>query len=735
MAFKVEIVNISENADNILLTNNLTIELVKIRYNWLLNANVRNAVVGEDKNGLVWYMGEWLCGDWEGGTWYSGIWHNGNWKKGIWHSYSLDKAMILFNKFIILDKNETYSEFRNGKWYQGTWYDGTFGYDQNISGYTNLSQNQMIGTNGILTKMSINTAHWINGKFYNGIFKNSVWLDGDFYNGSMSKSYWANGRFHQGTFERYNWYNGTWYGGDFLEGTWHYGKFLQVKSNVPSRFGINTSNDTEQLSPPISIWMAGNFYGGEFHSGLNEDGSGNTLSSINHNMSHWLGGNFNNGNWYGGSFRGGYFNNGNWYGGVFNSYYGNFDTGGTATWVNGKWYNGLWICGNWRGGHFYGGMWLDGKYENGYLSNDLSENVITPVSPIPSSVPVVKTIGYEKLKKDSVTCSGNLLSTGGIDAILYERGIYYTTISGLTTPTPGSTLTGSTYPVGLNRKMASNGIGNYSVNITGLGNNTKYYYGAYSRNGVGIVYGEEKTFTTLTGTTFSVEIIDIVPNVTKALVKCQALNFDDNPQYMGVCFSESNNPLTGTSETWYFAPAGTGPYQIDITGLTIDTTYYFKAFAINMDNDIVYSSIKSTNTGNYSVPTLTITNVTASQTTISCKVLITPNGTITDKGVCWRTSQFSSYPPDPLAISLSHTTDVTTTSDGFVCVITGYTVTLTPGTTYYILAFAKNSEVPASYGFSCYAQTPIQIGYPISTLQNATAPTGVSIGALTSIVT
>ena len=56
MGFKVQIVDISENFDNIILTNNLTIEKVKIKYNWLLNASVKNCIVGEDSYGLVWYL-------------------------------------------------------------------------------------------------------------------------------------------------------------------------------------------------------------------------------------------------------------------------------------------------------------------------------------------------------------------------------------------------------------------------------------------------------------------------------------------------------------------------------------------------------------------------------------------------------------------------------------------------------------------------------------------------------
>ena len=116
MAFKVDIINIENNINNILLTDDLTIELLKVRYNWILNATIRNAILGLDDYGLVWYMGEWICGEWEDGTWYSGTWYDGTWKKGRWYSYLLDKNMILTQRFVILEEDKKYSQFLNGKW-------------------------------------------------------------------------------------------------------------------------------------------------------------------------------------------------------------------------------------------------------------------------------------------------------------------------------------------------------------------------------------------------------------------------------------------------------------------------------------------------------------------------------------------------------------------------------------------------------------------------------------------
>jgi len=71
---------------NITLIDGMTIEKLKVKYIWIFNAIIEDALIGEDEYGLVWYKGTWVCGDWTDGTWYSGTWLNGTWKNGKWLS-------------------------------------------------------------------------------------------------------------------------------------------------------------------------------------------------------------------------------------------------------------------------------------------------------------------------------------------------------------------------------------------------------------------------------------------------------------------------------------------------------------------------------------------------------------------------------------------------------------------------------------------------------------------------
>ena len=50
-----------DNFENVLLKDGLTMETLKTKYNWIFSANIKNAIIGEDNGGLIWYDGEWNC--------------------------------------------------------------------------------------------------------------------------------------------------------------------------------------------------------------------------------------------------------------------------------------------------------------------------------------------------------------------------------------------------------------------------------------------------------------------------------------------------------------------------------------------------------------------------------------------------------------------------------------------------------------------------------------------------
>ena len=204
--------NETSNKKKYILKDGLTIYDIYNKYKWLLEAEIEDAIIGEDANGLVWYTGKWHYGRWFGSIWYSGEWYSGEWYSGKMYSKKIEVIGDVINI------NETDSSMT-------TWYDGNF-------------------YNG-----DIYDIIWLNGNFYNGSVNNIYWLGGNFHYGKFIASYFKNGNFINGSFtggyinEDYgktNWLNGILYNGNFENGTFHNGTILEKDGK--SHFGSKTTN-------------------------------------------------------------------------------------------------------------------------------------------------------------------------------------------------------------------------------------------------------------------------------------------------------------------------------------------------------------------------------------------------------------------------------------------------------------------------------------------------------------
>ncbi len=280
---KYNLINLDLNKFKFNLVDGLNLDLITKNYSWLLEAEIDNAIIGEDENGLVWYTGIWYCGRWFGGTWYSGEWVSGDWYGGIWDSTKVENKILSVNVDNII-KDNSYSVWKSGKWYDGEWRLGTW-YNGAFYGGT-----------------------WENGDWYNGVWNDGTWNNGKFYGGVWVDGLWNNGIFSS-RFRPAYWLNGKWYGGDFENGFWFNGNWAQHEGKL-SRFGTSPSN-----SRP-AIWHGGKWFAGQFHSILNIDSSGVAQVSKRHSYSYW-----NTGIWMGGDFYGGVahnidMRNGRWMGGI-----------------------------------------------------------------------------------------------------------------------------------------------------------------------------------------------------------------------------------------------------------------------------------------------------------------------------------------------------------------------------------------------------------------------------------
>ena len=116
------------------------------------------------------------------------------------------------------------------------------------------------------------------------------------------------------------------------------------------------------------------------------------------------------------------------------------------------------------------------SYEYDAVGNRTRKITITELA-----LPVVETASISEISATGATVGGNVISSGG--APVSERGVYWGT-------SPNPETTGNTLQIG-------SGIGEYSTALTGLETETSYYVKAYASNSLGISFGEQVTFVTL----------------------------------------------------------------------------------------------------------------------------------------------------------------------------------------------------------------------------------------------
>lgn len=186
----------------------------------------------------------------------------------------------------------------------------------------------------------------------------------------------------------------------------------------------------------------------------------------------------------------------------------------------------------------------------------------------------------------------------------------------------------------------------------------------------------------------------------------------------GICWSTSPSPTLSDSHT--SETPGMGSFTSQLTNLVPGETYYYKAYATNAMGTGYGETAQLTATPNTvpSVTTLTVSNNTGY--TVTCGGVVTDDGgaPVLERGICWSTS----YNP---TISDNYCVD-SAGVDTFSCQASG----LTPGTVYFIRAYATNA-VGTGYGNSVYVSTANFLNLQMMSLADTT---NVSVTATAKVV-
>ncbi len=183
----------------------------------------------------------------------------------------------------------------------------------------------------------------------------------------------------------------------------------------------------------------------------------------------------------------------------------------------------------------------------------------------PSGLPTVQTATEVTLTgSGTAQCGGTVTGDGGFTVT--ARGICWSV-----SPEPTTSNLHS---------IDGSGIGTFVSTLTGLQPSTTYYVRAYATNANGTVYGEQRVVTTPSG--LPTVTTTTATNITTNSAVCGGDVTSDGGYSViqrGVCYSTTPNPTTGGMHTT--DGSGTGNFVSNLTGLTANTTYYYRAYATN----------------------------------------------------------------------------------------------------------------------------------------------------------
>jgi hypothetical protein len=272
----------------------------------------------------------------------------------------------------------------------------------------------------------------------------------------------------------------------------------------------------------------------------------------------------------------------------------------------------------------------------------------------------------------------------------------------------------------------------FSANLSGLNSNTTYYYRAVGADSslIDTAYGVIKSFTTLTVllppscTTIAANAISQTGGILNG-------TFNPNGSNGYTHFEWGTTILLGTLTTIINQGLNPGTMSHPLTGLTANTTYYFKAVCQNSDSTVSGSVLSFTTTAN---PTPTVVTTSAGPIGLNTATL---NGTVNPNGG-YTIARFEYG----LTTSYGSTTTNYVVGSGFNSVPVGISVSgLTANTVYNYRIVAEDvlgnvyygqneSFITTSYVPACVVTSPVSgITTTTATLNGLVNPNGTNANA------
>ena len=348
-------------------------------------------------------------------------------------------------------------------------------------------------------------------------------------------------------------------------------------------------------------------------------------------------------------------------------------------------------------------------YVRAYATNSVGTAYGNEISFTTSSggVPTLTTTNITSITMTSAVSGGNITTDGG--GSVTARGICWAI---------------STSPTLANSKTTDGtGTGAFTSNLTGLTSGSTYYVRAYATNSAGTAYGNELSFTATSVQLPTLTTAGITSITPTSAVSGGNISADGGGSVTarGICWATATSPIIANSKTT--DGTGTGAFTSNLTGLTSGSIYYVRAYATNSAGTAYGNELSFTATS-VQLPTLTtagITSITPTNAVSGGNISADGGGSVTARGICWATAT------SPI-IANSKTTDGTGTG-AFTSNLTG----LTPGSMYYVRAYATNSAGTAYGNELTFAASVIQLPtLTTAAITSITATSAVSGGNVTA---
>jgi uncharacterized protein (TIGR02145 family) len=303
-------------------------------------------------------------------------------------------------------------------------------------------------------------------------------------------------------------------------------------------------------------------------------------------------------------------------------------------------------------------------------SSNKSNEVTASITPVLQAAVTTKTV--TEITATSALSGGTITDDGG--GPVTARGVVWNKTG---TPTlennSGKTTDGS-------------GTGSFTSELTGLEEGTEYFVRAYATNSMGTVYGNEVNFETNQSVSLAtVTTVFFNLTVTGALVGGNIVD-DGNSAVTerGICWIwEPWGTQPTKQDSFKIVGSGPGEFNIELFYLESNTNYYVRAYAINEMGISYGETINFKTARNLQVPTVYTSiprEITTNSALLGGQIMDNGDTIVTERGIVYSLSENPTTADNKVTMG---------SGDG---IFSGTIDGLEPNTTYYVRAYATNSE-------------------------------------------